>query len=101
MDGNGEADRFIGVFPARLDRRYCTGAKAVGHTVTAGDREAATTERARLQVGHDGPASQRLGEAVARVQSDFTDRVSGDRKASELAAAQAEVELLLEALAAN
>ena len=60
------------------------GLNAVGHTATAGDREAATKERARLQVGHDGPASQRPGEAVARVQSDFTDRVSGDRKASEL-----------------
>jgi hypothetical protein len=50
----------------------------------AGNRKAAATKRARLQVGHDGLASQRPGEAVARVQSDFTDRVSGDRKASEL-----------------
>ena len=60
------------------------GLKAVGHTVTAGDREAAAKERARLQVGHDGPAPQRPGEAVGRVQSDYAERVSGDRKAAEL-----------------
>jgi Large polyvalent protein-associated domain 7 len=45
------------------------GLKAVGHTVTAGDREAAAKERARLAVG--------------RVQSDYAERVSGDRKAAE------------------
>ena len=60
------------------------GLKAVGHTVTAGDREAAAKERARRQVGHDGPAPQRPGEAVGRVQSDYAERVSGDRKAAEL-----------------
>lgn len=60
------------------------GLKAVGHTVTPGDREAAAKERARLQVGHDGPAPQRPGEAVGRVQSDYAERVSGDRKAAEL-----------------
>jgi hypothetical protein len=60
------------------------GMKAVGHTVTAGDREAAAKERARLQVGHDGPAPQRPGEAVGRVQSDHAERVSGDRRAAEL-----------------
>ena len=60
------------------------GLKAVGHSATAGDREAAEKERSRLQVGHDGPALQRPGEAVARVQSDFSNRVSGDRKAAEL-----------------
>jgi hypothetical protein len=67
-----------------MDCRYCTGLKAVGHTVTAGDREAAAKERARLQVGHDGPAPQRPGEAVGRVQSDYAERVSGDRKTAEL-----------------
>ena len=60
------------------------GLKAVGHTVTPGDREAAAKERVRLQVGHDGPALQRPGEAVGRVQSDYAERVSGDRKAAEL-----------------
>ena len=60
------------------------GLKAVGHTATAGDREAAAKERARLQVGHEGPAPQMPGEAVGRVQSDHVERVSGDRTAAEL-----------------
>ena len=60
------------------------GLKAVGHTPTVGDREAASKERTRLQVGRAGPAPQRLGEAVGRVQSEHVERVSGDRKASEL-----------------
>lgn len=60
------------------------GMKAVGHTVTAGDREASAKERARLQVGHDGQALQRPGEAVGRVQSDYAERTSGDRQAAEL-----------------
>ncbi len=60
------------------------GLKAVGHTVTAGDREAAAKERTRLQVGHDGLAPQRPGEAVGRVQSDYAERASGHRKAAEL-----------------
>lgn len=51
----------------------------VGHTVTAGDREAAAKERARLQVGHDGPSPQRPGEAVGRVQSDHVERVHSVR----------------------
>lgn len=60
------------------------GLKAVGHTATVGDREAAAKERARLQVGHDGPAPQRPGEAVGRVQSDYAERASGHRKTAEL-----------------
>jgi hypothetical protein len=60
------------------------GLKAVGHTATPGDREAAAKERARLQVGHDGPAPQRPGETVGRVQSEHVERVSGNRKAAEL-----------------
>lgn len=60
------------------------GLKAVGHTATPGDREAAAKERARLQVGHDRPAPQRPGEAVGRVQSEHVERVSGNRKATEL-----------------
>ena len=51
---------------------------------TVGDREAASKERTRLQVGHDGPASQTPGEAVGRVQSDYAERASGHRKAAEL-----------------
>jgi hypothetical protein len=60
------------------------GLKAVGHTVTAGDREAAAKERSRLQVGHDGPAPQRPGEAVGRVQSDHVERAIRDRKTGPL-----------------
>ena len=60
------------------------GLKAVGHTATVGDREAASKERTRLQVGRDGPAPQGLGKAVGRVQSEHVERVSGDRKATEL-----------------
>ena len=60
------------------------GLKAVGHTATPGDREAAAKERVRLQVGHDGPAPQRPGEAVGRVQSEHVERVSGNSKAAEL-----------------
>ena len=60
------------------------GLKAVGHTATPGDREAASKERARLQVGHDGPAPLRPGETVGRVQSEHVERVSGNGKAAEL-----------------
>ena len=60
------------------------GLKAVGHTATVGDREAASKEQTRLQVGRDGPAPQRPGEAVGRVQSDYAERASGHRKAAEL-----------------
>ena len=60
------------------------GLKAVGHTPTAGDREAATKERTRLQVDQDAPAPQMPGEAIVRVQSDHVERVSGDRNAAEL-----------------
>ena len=59
------------------------GLKAVGHTPTVSDREAASKERTRLQVGHDGPVPQRPGEAVGQVQSDYAEGVSGDRKAAE------------------
>jgi len=60
------------------------GLKAVGHTATVGDREAAAKERARLQVGQSEPTPQRPGEAVGRVQSEHVERVSGNRKATEL-----------------
>ena len=60
------------------------GLKAVGHSPTIADREAASKERARLQVSQDAPAPQRQGEAIQRVQSDHVERVSGDRKAAEL-----------------
>lgn len=40
------------------------GLKAVGHTATAGDREAAAKERARLQVSQDAPAPQKSGETI-------------------------------------
>lgn len=60
------------------------GLNAVGHTATVGDREAASKERTRLQVGQDSPAAQRPGEAIQRVQSDHVERVSGDKRAAEL-----------------
>lgn len=60
------------------------GLKAVGHTATVGDREAAAKERARLQVDQSEPTPQRPGEAVGRVQSDHVERVSGARKAAAL-----------------
>ena len=60
------------------------GLKAVGHAPTFGDREAASKERTRLQVGHDGPASQTPGEAVGRVESDYAERTSAHRKVAEL-----------------
>jgi len=60
------------------------GLKAVGHTATAGDREAAAKERGRLQVSQDAPAPQRPGENIKRVQSVHVERVSGDRDAAEI-----------------
>ncbi len=60
------------------------GLKAVGHTPTAGDREAAARERTRLQVNQDVLAPQRPGEAILRVQSAHVERVSGDRSAAEV-----------------
>jgi hypothetical protein len=60
------------------------GLKAVGHSPTAGDREAAVKERARLQVGLDALAPARPGEAILRVQSAHVERVSGDRGAAEI-----------------
>ena len=61
------------------------GLKAIGHTATVGDREAASKERVRLQVNQDGLAPQRPGEeAVARVQSDHGERTGRDRRATEL-----------------
>jgi len=60
------------------------GLKAVGHTVTAGDREAAAKERARLQVSQAAVAPQKPGETIQRVQSANVERVSGDRDAAEI-----------------
>ena len=58
--------------------------KPVGHTPTAGDRQAAAKERTRLQVSQDASAPQRSGEAIVRVQSVHLERVSGDRSATEI-----------------
>ncbi len=55
------------------------GLKAVGHTATVGDRDAAAKDRARLQASQDGPAPLRPGEAIRRAQSDHVERVSGYR----------------------
>jgi len=60
------------------------GLKPVGHTATVGDREAAAKERARLQASQDAPAPQRPGESFQRVQSEHVERVSDNRKATEL-----------------
>ena len=62
------------------------GLKAIGHTATVGDREAATKERARLQVNQDATALQRPVEGIQRVQSDHVERVSGDRTTAALGA---------------
>jgi len=61
------------------------GLKTVGHTATAGDREAAAKERVRLQVNQDAPTSQRPGEAIVRVQSAHIERVTDDRNVAALA----------------
>ena len=60
------------------------GLKAVGHTPTVGDREAAAKERSRLQVNQDAPAPQNPGGAIQRVQSVHVERVGADRDAAEL-----------------
>jgi len=60
------------------------GLKAVGHTPTVGDQGTAAKERARLQVNQDAPATHRPGEAIMRVQSAHTERVTGDRSAAAL-----------------
>lgn len=62
------------------------GLKAVGHTATVGDQEAASKERARLQVSQDAPAPERLGETIERVQSDHVERMSGNRTTATLGA---------------
>jgi hypothetical protein len=60
------------------------GLKAVGHNATVGDQEAAAKERARLQASQDSPALQRPGEAIRRLQSEYAERVSGDRTTAAL-----------------
>ncbi|MBE0548389.1 MAG: hypothetical protein IH627_12230 [Rubrivivax sp.] len=60
------------------------GLKAVGHTPTAGDREAAIKERTRLQVSQDASAPQRPDNAIQRVQSAHVERVRNDRSAAEI-----------------
>jgi len=60
------------------------GLKAVGHTPTIGDREAAAKERTRTQVTQDAPAAQRPTEVIARVQAAHTERTGRDRSAAEI-----------------
>jgi hypothetical protein len=60
------------------------GLKAVGHSPTAGDQEAAVKERVRLQVSQEALAPARPGEAILRIQSVHVERVSGDRGAAEI-----------------
>ena len=60
------------------------GLKPVGHTPTAGDREAAAKERTRLQVGQGASAPQRPSDAILRVQSAHVERVGSDRSAAEI-----------------
>ena len=50
----------------------------------AGERDAASRDRTRLYGGHAGTAPKWPGEAVVRIQADYAERVSGDRKAAEL-----------------
>ena len=58
------------------------GLKAVGHTATTGDHDAAAKERVRLQVNQDAPAAHRPVDAMARVQSAHVERATGDRSAT-------------------
>jgi hypothetical protein len=60
------------------------GLKAVGHTPTAADREAATKEKTRLQVSRDASAPQRPDDDIRRVQSAHVERVGSDRSAAEM-----------------
>jgi len=60
------------------------GLKAVGHTPTISDREAATKEKVRLQLNQDAPTAQRPGEAIGRVKSAQTERATGDRSPAAL-----------------
>lgn len=62
------------------------GLKAIGHTATVGDREAATKERARLQVNQAATALERPVEGIQRVQSDHVELVSGNRTTAALGA---------------
>jgi len=59
------------------------GLKAVGHTVTDGDLEAAAKEGIRLQVTQDAQTSQRPDEAIVRVTGDRSAAaLSGQRQLS-------------------
>ena len=60
------------------------GLKAVGHTPTVGDQETAAKEPTRLQVNQDAPTTLRPGQAIVRVQSAHTERVTSDRSAAAL-----------------
>ena len=60
------------------------GLRAVGHTPTIGDREAAAKERTRTQGTQDAPAVQRPTEAIARVQAAHAERTGRDRSAAEI-----------------
>ena len=60
------------------------GLKAVGHTPTIGDREAAAKERTRTQVSQAAPAAQRPTEAMARFQAAHAERTGKDRSAAEI-----------------
>jgi hypothetical protein len=62
------------------------GLRAVGHTPTVGDQDAAAKERARLQAGKDAPAPQRPGAAVERVQSTHRDQETGNGNADKASA---------------
>ena len=60
------------------------GLKAVGHTATVGDREAASQERTRLRVSLDALTEQRPTEAIVGVQSAHVERMGSDRGAAEI-----------------
>ena len=52
------------------------GLKAVGHTPTAGDRDAATKEQARLQVGHPALAPEGRGTPIRQAPEGLRERAS-------------------------
>jgi hypothetical protein len=60
------------------------GLKAVGHTATTADREAAAKERTRLQVSLDARAPQKSDKAIAQIQPARLDRTRSDRPGAEM-----------------
>lgn len=59
------------------------GLKAVGHTATPADQDAAEKERGRLQVSQDMPTPQRSSASTGRAGSGEVERPNSDRTAGQ------------------